>query len=172
MHERDAHLGALLVTERERFERVITAVSESHDLEQLVGATRCLRLVDTVQSREVHDLLAHLHLWVQAAFFWHVAEAGPVGGGNRFAVEQDLTLGWLDQPEDCAHRGGFTSTVCANESRESPRFDVEAHVVENLSVPVPVANASDLKHAHPFSELFAVCIVTMPRIANLDENGL
>ena len=53
MHQRHTDLGALLVTERKRFNDFIAAVSEPQAIEQLISSTVRNRLVDPVQLRKI-----------------------------------------------------------------------------------------------------------------------
>ena len=75
VHERGGELHALLVAERERLDPVPRALRDPEHLERLGGPSAGVGRVEPVEPREVHELLVHAHLRVEAALLRHVPEA-------------------------------------------------------------------------------------------------
>ena len=135
--ERDAELDALLVAERERLDAVAGALARPSRSIQRSAARAAPAAGEPVQAREVHELVAHAHLRVQAALLRHVAEARararrrsarpfqrtrPASGAStpstiRIAVVLPAPLG----PTKPSIRPGATENVRSSSATTSPK---------------------------------------------------
>ncbi len=125
VHERRGDLRALLVAEREALDGVVRALAEAEPLQQLERVAARGGRGPAVQPGEVHGLLEHAHLRVEAALLGHVAEATSVDVGDGPAVERHRAAVGREHAEDDAHGRGLAGAVAADESGEAAVADRE-----------------------------------------------
>jgi hypothetical protein len=96
-----------------------------------------------VQAAQVDQLLGELHLRVEPALFWHVAEAGALGLAERRAVERDRAGVGGEHAEDHAHRGGLAGAVAADEAGDAASAHGEGDILQHCATAV---RPSDIVH--------------------------
>ncbi len=89
VHQRGGQLDALLVSQRQRLDAVVTPVGDAQRRDPAGGRGVRLGGARAVQPGEVDELLVHPHARVQPALLRHVAEPPPVLVAHRPAVEPD-----------------------------------------------------------------------------------
>ena len=129
-------------------------VSEAHGadrLEHLVDplAAACRRCGQTeavpVQP-EPHDVAGPQgKVGVDKDLLGHVADR-PVAAGPRCAIDEDLAVGRLQQPQDHPQNGGLTGAVGPDQSGELARPDGEVDVMEDLPTRKPYADPIEGHH--------------------------
>src|SRR5699024_1309729 len=75
VYQRHGELDALLIAQREGLEIASAQLGQLETLDQFLGIRPRLGSGAAVHAGKVLDLLAHLHLLVEAAFLWHVSES-------------------------------------------------------------------------------------------------
>ena len=91
---------------------------------------------DAAEASEVDQLIVHPHLRVETTLLRHVAEPGPVLGGDRPTVPLDGTRVRFRQPEDAAHGGGLAGAVGTEEANDPTAGNFEGGVVEGEQLSV------------------------------------
>ena len=136
VEQRGDDLDPLLVAEAELLDPVAGAVGEAEPLEARGADDAPARPSSPDELAEVDQLVEDLLLGVEAALLGHVAEAAPVGGGDRAPLPEHLTTGEPEQAHDHPHRRGLAGAVATDEAGEQPCRDVE----ETSSTTVPSPN--------------------------------
>ena len=143
MHQRRRKLGALLVAMRELFHLRLAALREPEALEPPACSRPRRVCIEPVQLAEVLELLAHAHPRVQPALLGHVAELQPLLQPHRPPTPQHLATIYLDEAEDCPHRGRLPRPVGAEEAEHPPRLDREREIGEGLHGLEPFAHVDE-----------------------------
>ena len=125
-------------------------LTEAEPVHPLGGRPRGRGGVEAVQPREVGDLLADLHLRIEAALLRHVADppSGVLGPAGRPCQRTRPGVG-ADQTHGDPHRGGLAGLRSSRRSRTSPRGDGEAHAFEHPVGPEALVQPVELEHAAP-----------------------
>ena len=139
-------LHPLLVAARQVLHRGGGAVGQPHPLEPPIGRGLGLASLEPRQSGEVHDVVAHPHLGVEAALGRHVPHPMANLLGDRAAVPGDGTPVDADEAEDGAHGRGLPRAVGAEEADELPPADGEADAVEGAECAVALLEVGDVEH--------------------------
>src|SRR5699024_10136301 len=126
-------LDALLVAERELLHLVAESLGDAEPLRPLARRGACGGRVEPVEAREVVELLADLHLRVEAALLRHVADPAALRGVEGTAVAEHLAAVGDEDPEDDAHRRRLAGAVGADESEDLTAVDGERDVVEDAA---------------------------------------
>ena len=101
-----------------------------------------------VEPRQVHELLLHLHLRVQAALLGHVAESPSRLRVDRLTVPSDVAPVGLQDAERDAHRRRLARAVRSHEPDDLAVGDRERDAVERDDVPEPSGEVEQLQHAY------------------------
>ena len=115
-------------------------------LDPLVGGARGGRGVQAVQPGEVGDLLADLHLRVEAALLRHVADPAADLLVQRPALPADLAGVGADQAHGDPHRRRLAGAVGAAEAEHRAGRDGEADAVEHVVVAEALVQPVELEH--------------------------
>ena len=99
--------------------------------------------VHSLQAREIHGLLANLHLAIEAAFLGKIAYASDVGRFHGATVEYYLAAVWsryaVENPYQCC----FSGTVRAKQSEYPAASDRQRHIVESHVALKPLGDIPD-----------------------------
>ena len=147
MDERGGELDALLVAERQVLDAIVRPLRDAQDLDRLGGPTRSVGPRQPVEPRQVHQLLQHLHLRIQAALLRHVPEPPSRLRIDRAPVPSDLAGVGLQHAERDAHRGRLARAVRPDEPDDLAVGDRERHAVERDDVAEPTGEVEQLEHA-------------------------
>jgi hypothetical protein len=145
VHQGRGQLEALLHAAGEPVGAVSPPVVQAQLLEQPAGSPRRVPTGQPVQPPEVDDLVTGRHPGVEPTFLRHVppATAGLLADGT--AVVAHLAAVGVEHPEHDAQQRRLAGTVRAEQAREHPRRDVEAHSVEGHSVAEGACDVENLK---------------------------
>jgi hypothetical protein len=99
-----------------------------------------------VQAREVHELVAHPHLGVEAALLGHVAKPGPRRGVHGPVAPGDRAAVRLQHAEHDAHGGGLAGAVRTHEAEHLPRRDREGDAVQGGDLTEAARQAGEHEH--------------------------
>ena len=142
----DDELDALLVAVRELLEAGTGAVGEAEAVEPVVGSLGGLGSVATVEAGEVDDLVADAHAWVEAALFWHVAEAAVFVVGDGLGVPAGGAGIEVDESEDAAHGGGFAGAVGSEEADHAAGAGAEVAALEGDDIAEALVEVGEFEH--------------------------
>ena len=143
--ERRRELHALLVAVRQRVHPVLAALLETEPREPPPGAGLGVAAIEARKCGEVLELCPHLHVRVEPALLWHVAEAQAGPAVDRRTGPAHLAAVRPDEVEDAAHRRGLACAVGTQEPQDPSRADRDAALVERQEVAVALGQADELE---------------------------
>jgi hypothetical protein len=138
-----------LVAERERLDACLRAPRDAEELHGLAGPPGGVGPLESVQPREVHELLVHAHLRVQPSLLGHVAEPPPGTCVHRLALPADLAAIGLEDAQHDPHRRRLAGAVAADEADHLSGFDRERDAVERDGAVEAPRDVDQLEHGHP-----------------------
>ena len=150
VHQRRGDLHALLVAERECLDLVAQSRTQVELFEEGGGLLGGIALGVAVKASNVGDLVKHLHLWVEATLFRHVAEVTALGRLQWLTVHSDVAAIGSEHAQDDAHGRGLACTVATDKAGETVVSDGERHVVEHLPGSVVLGDPTELQHGRSF----------------------
>ena len=104
-------LNLLLHALAQGLELLVAPLAQVKPLEPLLHLVGGRGLVHTLEPGQIHYLVAHLHLLVQAALFGQIADVHHVIVGDGTAVELHRATVLVGDAVDDAYQRGLASTI-------------------------------------------------------------
>ena len=143
--EGDSELHPLLVTQRERLDRVLRPLGDTQPLHPALRCRVRLPLGDAVQLGHVDQLIAHPHLRVQPPLLRHVADPPPLLRRDRTAAPENLTGIGGEDAEDDPHRRRLAGPVGTDEAEHLAGPDREGDVLQRGLLAIALAQPEQLQ---------------------------
>ena len=134
MQHRDYKLNLLRHTLREILDLLVPPILDFETLEPLLKAYHSLVARQTFELREEEGLVAHLHLAVESTLLGEIADAEDILLGYRLAVEEDATAVGQGDSVDGADKGGFASSIRAEQSVDRSARYLDRHIIESYVI--------------------------------------
>ena len=126
----DDKLHLLLHTLGEFFQLLVPPRHDVEAFKPLVQALFGLLRGKPFEAGQIHRLLAHFHLLVEAAFLGQIADASHIFRRKVVSVEHHMpTVGSGDAIED-AYECGLAGTVGSEQTKNLAAWHFDAHIVE------------------------------------------
>ena len=88
-------------------------------------------IAHSLELREVHRLLAHLHLAVETALLRQISDLLDIVLSDRTAVEKHCSRIWNRYAVDDADKSRLTCSVRAEQTEDLTLGDIYRHIVES-----------------------------------------
>ena len=141
--DRGDELDLLLIALGELLDLPVAVLGHAEPLEPILhlGGRRALR--HAVQRGEEAQHIDHLHAHVEAALLREVAPRAARQAVVRATLPGDAPRIGAQDVEDDAHAGGLARAIGAEQPKDAPRLDGEAHPVEGAHRPERLADGVD-----------------------------
>jgi len=141
-------LHLLLHTLGERFHLLIAPFGEVEAVEPVEHLSGGICLAHALQTCQIHNLVAHLHLLVQPTLFGQIANVRHIVGGDGAAVEHHrAAIGGGDHVDD-ANEGGLACAIRAKQTVDAAFGHSQVHMVERRVPFILLHYIADFNKSH------------------------